>query len=108
MAFELYQNKRSKKFYFRLLAKNKKTILQSQGYKDKRGAKNGIKSVIKNATSGSFEKKKSKDGSHYFVIRSKNNEIVGKSQMYKSASGLSNGMKSVTNNAVSEIAEVEA
>ena len=108
MAFELYQNKRTKKFYFRLLAKNKKTILQSQGYADKRGAKNGIKSVIKNAEAGNFEKKKGKDGSHYFVLRAKNNEIVGKSQMYKSAVGVSAGMRAVTNNAVNEIKEVEA
>ena len=108
MAFELYQNKRTKKFYFRLLAKNKKTILQSQGYQDKRGAKNGIKSVIKNATADNFEKKSSKDGSHYFVLRAKNNEIVGKSQMYKSGTGVSAGMRAVTNNAVNEIKEVEA
>ena len=108
MAFELYQNKKTKKYYFRLLAKNKKTILQSQGYADKRSAKTGIKAVIKEAAAGNFEKKKAKDGSHYFVVRSKNGQQVGKSQMYKSASGVAAGMRAVTNNAVNEITEVEA
>lgn len=108
MAFELYKNTKTKKHYFRLVAKNKKTILQSQGYADKRSAKAGIKAVIKEAAAGNFEKKKAKDGSHYFVVRSKNGQQVGKSQMYKSAAGASNGMRSVTNNAVNEISEVEA
>lgn len=108
MAFELYKNKKTKKYYFRLLAKNKKTILQSQGYADKRSAKTGIKAVIKEAAAGNLEKKKAKDGSHYFVVRSKNGQQVGKSQMYKSASGVAIGIKAVTNNAVNEIAEVEA
>lgn len=108
MAFELYQNKRTKKYYFRLQAKNKKTILQSQGYADKRSAKTGIKAVIKEAAAGNFEKKKAKDGSSYFVLRSKNGQQIGKSQMYKSASGVAAGIRSVTSNAVNEIAEVEA
>ena len=108
MAFELYQNKKTKKYYFRLLAKNKKTILQSQSYADKRSAKTGIKAVIKEAAVGNFEKKKAKDGSHYFVVRSKNGQQVGKSQMYKSGAGVSVGMRAVTSNAVNEIAEVEA
>ena len=99
MAFEIYQSPKSKKYYFRLKAKNQQIILQSEAYEQKSGAKNGIKSVAKNAAAGNFEKRKAKDGRGYFVLMAKNKEIVGKSQMYKSTGGLNNGIKSVTNNA---------
>ncbi len=46
--FELYKDKRGE-FRFRLKASNGQTILASEGYKAKPGAKNGIESVKKNA-----------------------------------------------------------
>ena len=106
MAFELFQNEKTKKFYFRLQSKNKKTVLQSQGYTDKRSAKAGIKAVIKSSASDGFEKKVAKNGSHYFVLRSSNGKQVGKSQMYTTSAGASNGMRSVRNNAINEIVEI--
>ena len=99
MAFEIFQSPKTKKYYFRLKAKNQQIILQSEAYEQKRSAKNGIKSVSKNAAAGNFEKRKAKDGRTYFVLVAKNKEIIGKSQLYKSTSGLNKGIKSVTNNA---------
>lgn len=48
--FELYTGKDGK-FYFRLVAANGQPIGRSEGYNEKATAKNGIKSVKKNAES---------------------------------------------------------
>ena len=106
MAFEIFQSTKTKKYYFRLKAKNQQIILQSEAYEQKAGAKRGIKSVAKNATAGNFEKRKAKDGRGYFVLIAKNKEIVGKSQLYKSTSGLNNGIKSVTTNASGDVTDL--
>jgi len=100
MPFEIFKGKTNKKFYFRLKAKNQQVILSSEGYNQKSGAKNGVKSVGKHAgKTDNFEVRKAKDGRKYFVLKASNGEIIGKSQMYKSDSGLRNGMKSVATNA---------
>ena len=52
--FEIFEGK-DQKFYFRLIAKNAKTIGSSEGYNNMASCKNGIKSVQKNA-SGPVEK----------------------------------------------------
>lgn len=88
------------KHYFRLRAANGITILASQGYADKRGCTNGIKSVQKHSQDADcFDKKTSKDGRLFFNLVAKNGQVVAKSQMYKSRSGLNNGIKSIMNNA---------
>ncbi len=46
--FELKQGEKGK-VYFNLKAKNQQVILSSQGYSAESGAKNGMKSVMKNA-----------------------------------------------------------
>ena len=88
------------KHYFRLKASNGIPILASQGYKDKRGCTNGIKSVQKHCQDEKcFEKKVAKNGRMFFNIVARNGQIVAKSQMYKSRSGMNNGIKSIMNNA---------
>ena len=54
--FQLYKDKKGE-FRFRLVAPNGETIATSEGYKSKDGAKNGIESVKKNATSATVEDK---------------------------------------------------
>ncbi len=97
--FEIYQSEATKKFHFRLKAKNGEIILTGQGYKDKNGCENGVTSVQKNGGDDSkFEIKEAKDGRHYFVLKAGNGQVIGQSQMYKSASGLKNGIASVGKN----------
>lgn len=46
--FEIFTDVNAE-FRFRLIANNGKIIAQSEGYKSKRSAKRGVKSVIKNS-----------------------------------------------------------
>lgn len=85
--------------YFNLKAGNHEVILQSEGYKSKQGALNGIKSVQTHCTDDSnFERKTAKDGSPYFVLKAKNGEPIGKSEMYSSIQAMENGVDSVKSN----------
>jgi len=100
MKFEIFQNEGKDKYFFRLKAKNGQIILASQGYADKSGAKNGIKSVMKNATDeGNFDTKEAANGKHFFNLLAGNKQTIGTSQMYASKDGLTKGIKSVMENA---------
>ena len=100
MPFEVFKND-SGKFYFRLKAANGQVILASQGYADKRGATNGVQSVINHAKDdANFERKEAKDGSPYFTLKASNGQVIGQSQMYKAVATMENGIASVKTNAV--------
>lgn len=97
--FEVYNDAKGG-FRFRLKATNGQVILASQGYKEKAGCSNGIKSVKKNSQdSARFETLQSKSGDWYFNLKSTNGQIIGTSQMYSSESAMKNGINSVGNNA---------
>ena len=101
--FEIYQSDSSKKFHFRLKARNGEIILTGQGYKDKTGCENGVASVQKNGgIDANFEVKEAKDGRKYFTLKAGNGQVIGQSQMYKSESGLKNGIASIGENCISE------
>ena len=105
--FEIYQSENTKKFHFRLKARNGEIILTGQGYKDKAGCENGVASVAKNGTEEKrFEIKEAKDGRQYFVLKATNGQIIGQSQMYKTASGLKNGIASVGKNAEGKVKDL--
>ena len=106
--FEIKKAKNGK-FYFNLKAGNGEIILSSQMYADKRGCKNGIDSVRKNAaTEAQFEAKEDKNGNPFFVLNAKNKEQIGKSESYSSKSSMKKGIASVMRNAPeSRIVEVE-
>ena len=96
--FEIYKDKKGE-FRFRLKASNGQIILASEGYKQRAGVKNGIKSVIKNAASDErFERKETKTGFRFNLL-SANKQVIGTSQTYKSAASRENGIKSVAKNA---------
>ena len=96
MKFEIFKSEKTSKFYFNLKAKNGQIVLSSQGYANKAGAKNGVASVQKNATSmDSFETKVAKNGKFHFNLLSGNKQIIGSSQMYASKASMENGIKSV-------------
>lgn len=87
-------------FMFNLKAGNGETILTSELYTGKDGAKGGIESVRKNAIlESSYERRTSAGGSPYFVLKAGNGEVIGKSEMYSSPSAMENGIQSVMKNA---------
>jgi uncharacterized protein YegP (UPF0339 family) len=96
MKFEVYKSEKNSKFYFRLKARNGQAILSSQGYANKAGATNGIKSVQKNCNDDNcFDRKVAKNGKHHFNLLSTNKQIVGSSQMYASKSSMESGVRAV-------------
>ena len=99
--FELKKGKTGK-FSFNLKSGNGQVVFTSQTYDDKRSAKAGINSVMKNADKDArYERKKSTKGQPYFVIKATNGQVIGKSQMYANAVSMEKGVKSVMKNAPS-------
>jgi len=98
MPFEIF-NTKSAKFAFRLKATNGQIILASETYEAKEEAKNGVESVIANASEANFDKLTAKDGSPYFNLKAANGQVIGKSEMYNSVAARDNGIKSVITNA---------
>ena len=84
MNFEVFTGSNSE-LYFRLVDHAGKTILSSEGYKQKDSALNGIESVKKNLPLPTgIEMKESGNGKHYFNIKSTNGQVVGTSTMFDS------------------------
>jgi len=100
MKFEIFKSEKNEKIYFHLKAGNGQVILQSQGYADKSGAKNGIESVKKNCgNDANFERKQAANGKFHFNLLAANKQIVGSSQMYASKENMEKGIESVKNTA---------
>lgn len=97
--FEIYLDK-SKKYRFRLKAKNGEIICASQAYTSKSSCMNGIKSVAKNSKSKeNFIYQKSKSGKWTFRLKSRNNKVIATSQSYRDKASMNKGIKSVLTNA---------
>lgn len=97
--FEIYQDKETKLFHFRLKAANGQVILTGPAYEDKTSCAHGVFAVLKNGRQESlYEVMESESGKQYFVLRSVTGQIIGQSQEYSSESGLKNGIISVGNN----------
>lgn len=87
-------------FQFNLKAGNGQVILTSEGYKTKPSCKNGIESVMKNATEDKrFERKTAKNGKSYFNLKATNGQVIGTSEMYDTERAMENGIASVAKNA---------
>lgn len=94
------------KTYFRLTAKNGQTVLNSQGYADKSGARKGVESVRKNAPDDDrYDRKTAANGQFFFNLTAANQQTIGTSEMYSSAAARDKGIESVKTNAPD--AEVE-
>lgn len=87
-------------YHFNLLATNGQIILQSEMYKSRASAENGIESIKKNAADDSrYERLTSSNGKPYFTLKAANHQIIGQSQMYESEASRDNGIESVKKNA---------
>ena len=98
--FTLFKSPKNDEYYFNLKAGNHEIILQSEGYKAKSGAENGIESVRLNAEEDvKFERLIAKNGQHYFNLKSGNGQVIGTSEMYATKASAENGIASVKSNA---------
>lgn len=96
MKFEIFKNKRNKKFYFNLKSRNGQVVLTSEGQPNKATVKRCITAVQKNCTDEKWiETKVNKKGTHTFTILNSKNNIVGKSKDYNSMTTMKKGMKAV-------------
>lgn len=83
-------------FQFNLKANNGEIILSSEGYTTKYACRNGIKSVVENASDDSrYDKLTASNSRHYFNLKAGNSQVIGVSEMYESASGRDSGIDSV-------------
>jgi uncharacterized protein YegP (UPF0339 family) len=70
-------------FYFRFVAANGETVLQSEGYTTKASATSGIDAVIADAPdTHNVQVLESTSSKFYFVVKAGNGEIIATSQMY--------------------------
>ncbi|HEY1032883.1 MAG TPA: YegP family protein [Flavipsychrobacter sp.] len=89
-------------YYFNLKAGNGETILTSERYASKQGARNGIDSVKENAPYDSrYEKRTATNGEYYFVLKASNGQVIGVSERYVTSSGRDGGIDAVKRNAPS-------
>jgi uncharacterized protein YegP (UPF0339 family) len=80
-------------FRFNLVAANNRTILSSESYKGKAGAKGGIESCKANASNASrYDRRTSSSGQPYFVLIAANNEVIGRSETYSSNQAMEKGI----------------
>lgn len=87
-------------FMFNLKAGNGETILTSELYTGKDGARGGIESVRKNAgIEARYERRTSSNGNPYFVLKAGNGEEIGRSETYSSTGAMEDGIQSVMKNA---------
>ena len=86
-------------YRFVLKAGNGEVILNSELYKTKASARNGIESVQKNSPEdGRYERLEAKNGKPYFNLKAANHQIIGTSQFYGSEQSRDKGIESVKNN----------
>jgi len=94
--FEIYEDK-SGEFRFRLKASNGENLLASEGYKAKKSALNGVRSVQQNCNDDAcFDRKTTSSGKYRFNLKAKNHQIIGTSQNYDSEGGRDNGIAAIS------------
>ena len=90
-------------FRFVLKAGNAETILNSELYKTRGSAENGIASVQSNcALEERYDKKVATNGKAYFNLKAANHQVIGSSQMYGSTQARDAGIASVMTNGTSQ------
>lgn len=100
--YVLKKSTSSGKYSFNLKAGNHETILTSESYLTKAGAKTGIASVQMNGKlDARFEKKLSVRREQYFVLKAGNGEVIGTSEMYSTEAARNGGIAAVKENSPS-------
>jgi len=95
--FTVFQDKKTKKYFFALIDNEDKVLLKSEGYIDLKSRKNGIASVIKNKSIDgrlSVEKDKKK---FCVVLKAGNNKEIARSCDYTSELEAKNTIEKISN-----------
>ena len=93
-------------FHFTLLGADDQALLQSEMYKQKSSAENGIESVRKNAgDDGRYERKQSTNGKDYYVLKAGNGQVIGQSKMFDGAASMEAAIAVVKSGAASAALE---
>ena len=79
--YKLFQSSKNSEWYFSLKAGNHETILQSEGYKAKASAQNGIESVQTNSPNEDRYDRRESAAGYWFVLKATNGQIIGKSEI---------------------------
>jgi len=83
-------------YYFRLRAGNGEIVLQSEGYKAKQSALDGIASVRENGvTSSQYQLAEAADGLYYWHLVAKNGEPIGRSETYSTKTNANRGVTDI-------------
>jgi uncharacterized protein len=93
--FTVFQDKKTKKYYFALVDNEGSVLLKSEGYVDLKSRKNGIASVIKNKSIDdrlSVEKDKKK---FFVVLKAGNNKEIARSCDYSSELEAKNAIEKI-------------
>lgn len=86
-------------YRFILKAGNGEPILNSELYKAKASAVNGIESIQKNSGDDArYERLTAKNGKPYFNLKAANHQIIGTSQFYASEVSRDKGIESIKTN----------
>ena len=81
-------------FHFTLLGSDDQSLLQSEMYKTRTSAENGIESVKKNAADdGRYDRKKATNGKDYYVLKAGNGQVIGQSRMFDNAGAMEAAIK---------------
>lgn len=90
-------------YRFILKPGNGEAILNSELYKTKASALNGIASVQKNSSDEArYERLTSKNDKAYFNLKAANHQVIGTNQLYATEQSRDKGIESVKNNGSSE------
>ena len=93
--FQIHRGK-DRQFYFRLIARNGRVVLRSEGYASKSSCEKGIRAVKANVPKVErFHRKGSSDGQFYFTLTAANGEIIGVSERYTTKRGRDDGIQAV-------------
>ena len=95
MSFEVYKDNVGE-YRFRLKASNGQTVLSGEGYSEKTGVMNGIKSVRENSKiSERYDLYTDKTEKYRFRLKAANGQIIGVSEAYESEANRAKGIDSV-------------
>jgi uncharacterized protein YegP (UPF0339 family) len=95
-------NKSGANLYFYLTAPNGEIVLNSELYRWRGAAEDGIAAVKANAPLDErYGRKASNDGQSYFVLKASQGEVLGTSEMYGDAAAMESAIASVKRDAAS-------
>ena len=86
MRVRLFKKTKDNLSYFQFLSDTDQLVLNSQGYADKDGRNNGIRSVVANAGNADRYERGTVEGGYYFIIKAANGQEIARSVTFENES----------------------